>query len=72
MVSGTNKTETFPIPRVLYVRMSRKDVIFDGVYTKEEIVDALPFDYKDNIEEDVSEVTVMDIEDLWNKCMRET
>ena len=52
--------------------MSRKDVIFDGVYTKEEIVDALPFDYKDNIEEDVSEVTVMDIEDLWNNCMRET
>ena len=52
--------------------MSRKDVIFDVVYTKEEIVDDLPFYDKDNIEEDVSEVTVMDIEDLWNKCMRET
>ena len=42
------------------------------MYMQEDIVDGLPVDNEDNIEEDVSEVTVMDIEDLWNKCMRET
>ena len=52
--------------------MSRKEATFDGMYTKEDIVDDLPVENEDNIEEDVSEVTVMDIYDFWNKCMRET
>ena len=47
--SGTHKTETFPIPRVLYVRMSRKEDIFDDMYpTKEDIVDDLHADDEDN------------------------
>ena len=68
----TQKIETFPIPRVLYVRISRKEAIFDGMSTKEDIVDDLPVDNEDNIEEEVSEVTVMEIDDLRNECMRET
>ena len=54
------------------VSMSRKEAIFDGMYTKEDIVDALPVENKDNTEEEVSEATVMEIEDLRNECMRET
>ena len=52
--------------------MSRKEATFDGMYTKEDIVDDLPVENEDNIEEEVSEVTVMEIDDLRNKCMRET
>ena len=48
--SGTHKTETFPIPRVLMVRMSRKEAIFDVLYTKEDIVYAFPVDDEDNLE----------------------
>ena len=60
--------ENFPILRVLYVRMFRKEAIFDSLYlTKEKIVDDLPVEYEDNIEEEESEVTVMEIEDLRNK-----
>ena len=44
--------------------MSRKEAIFDGLSTKEDIVDDFPVDDEDNIEEEVSEVTVMDIYDL--------
>ena len=54
------------------VIMSRKEAIFYGLYTKEGIVDDLPVDDEDNIEEEVSEVTVMEIEDLQNECKRET
>ena len=72
MAAGTHKKETFPIPRFLYVRMSRNEVKFDGLYTKEDIVDDLPVDDEDNIYEEVSEVTVMEIDDLRNECMRET
>ena len=44
MAAGTPKTETFPIPTVLMVRMSRKEAIFEGLYTKEAIVYAIPVD----------------------------
>ena len=40
----THKTATFPIPRVPYVRISRKGGIFDGLSTKEDIVDDFPVD----------------------------
>ena len=66
------KTETFQIPRVIYVSMSSKEAIFDGLSTKEDIVDYFPVDNEDNIEEGVSEVTVLEIGDLRNECMRET
>ena len=52
--------------------MSRKEAIFDGLNTKEEIVDDLPVEDEDNIKEEVSEVTVMEIDDFQNECMRET
>ena len=42
--------ETFLIPRVLMVRMSRKDYIFYGLSTKETIVHAIPVVNKDNLE----------------------
>ena len=61
--SGTHKTETFPIPRVLYIRMSRKEAI-------EDTFDDLHADNKDNIYEEESEVTVMDIDNFRNECMR--
>ena len=54
------------------VRMSRKEIIFDGLSTKEYIVDGLPVDDEDNIEEEVSGATVMEIYHLRNECMRET
>ena len=50
---------------VLYIRMSRKEAI-------EYTVDYLHADDEDNIEEEESEVTVMEIDDLRNECMRET
>ena len=43
--SGTHKTETFPIPRVIYIRMYRKESI-------EDTVDDLHADDEDNIEEE--------------------
>ena len=49
------------------VSMSRKEAIFDGLSTKNYIVDDLPVDYEDNIEEVVSEVTVVEIDDLKNE-----
>ena len=53
--------------------MSRKDAIFDGLSpTKEDIVDDFPVDDKEDIEEEESEVTVTDMDDLRNECMRET
>ena len=53
--------------------MSRKEAIFDGLYpTKEDIVDDFPVDDEDNIEEEESEVTVMEIDDLRIECIRET
>ena len=52
--------------------MCRKEATFDGLSpTEEDIVDYLPVYYEDNIEEEKSEVTVMDIEDLRNERMRE-
>ena len=54
------------------VRISRKEAIFDVISTKEDIVDTLNVDNEDNTEEEVSEATVMEIDDLRNKCMRET
>ena len=44
--------------------MSRKEAI-------EDTVDDLHADDEDNIEEEESEVTVMEIDDLRNECMRE-
>ena len=64
MAAGTHKTETFPIPRVLYVRMSRKEAI-------EDTVDNLNAGDEDNIEEEAYEVTVFEIDNLRNECMRE-
>ena len=53
--------------------MSRKEAIFDGLSpTKEDIVDDFHADYEDNIEEEESEVTVMEIDNFRNECMRET
>ena len=53
MAAGTQKTETFPIPRVIYVRMSRKEAIFDCLSPiKEDTVDGFPVDNEDNIEEE--------------------
>ena len=40
--------DTFPIPKVLMVGISRNEAIFDGISTKEEIVDAIPVDGEDN------------------------
>ena len=77
MAAGTHKTETFPIIRVLMVRMFRKENIFGVLPTKDGIVDALPVDDEDNLEGEVreksgSEATVMEIDDLQNECVRET
>ena len=59
--------------RVLYVRISRKEAIFDGLYpTKEDIVDDFHAHDEENTEEEESEVTVTEIDDLRNECMRET
>ena len=69
---GTHKTETFTIPRVLMVRMSNKEAIFDGIYTREVMVDAFPVDDEENLEGEVSKVTVMEIDNLRDKCVRET
>ena len=70
--SGTHKTETFPIPKVLYVRMSSKEAIFYGLSpTKDDIVDDLPANDEDSIEEEESEVTMMEIEIFRNEYMRE-
>ena len=63
--AGTHKTETFTIPRVVMVRMYSKEAIFDFIFTKEDIVDALPVDDDNNIEE-VSEATVTEIDDFRN------
>ena len=62
--AGTHKTETFPIPRVLIVGMSRDEAIFEGLSTKEAIVDTIPVYYGENLEGKVieqsgSEATVM-------------
>ena len=52
--------------------MFRKEAIFDYLSpTKEDIVDNSPVDNEDNIEEEESEVTVMEKDDLRNECMRE-
>ena len=49
----THKTETFPIPRVIMVRMSRMEAVFDVLYTKEDIVDATHVADEDNLEGEV-------------------
>ena len=46
------------------VRMSRKEAIFDGLYTKEDIVDAFHVDDKDITEGEVSGATMMEIDNL--------
>ena len=53
------------------VRMSRKAAIFDGLFTKEDIVNAFHVDDEYNIEDEVSEATVMEIDNIQNECMRE-
>ena len=57
------------------VRMYRKEAIFDSLYTKEAIVDAIRVDDEENLEGEVreksgSEATVMEIDDLRNECVR--
>ena len=49
MADGTPKRENFPIPRVLMVRMVRKDTIFDGMSTKKDAVDYFAVNDEDNI-----------------------
>ena len=66
----THKTETFPLPRVLMVRMSRNEAIFDGLSTKQDIFDALSVENEDIIEGEVSEATVMEIDNFRNECVR--
>ena len=51
------------------VRMSNKEAIFDGISKNEDIVDAFPIEDENNREEEVSEVTMMEIENLRNECM---
>ena len=68
--SGTHKTETFPTPRVLMVMMSRKKTTFDGLSTKEDIVDALTIYNEENLAGGVSEATLMETDDLRNECVR--
>ena len=48
MASGTHKRETFPIPRVIMVRMSKKEASFDGLSMKESIVDYIHVDNEEN------------------------
>ena len=50
--------------------MSRKEAVFDGISTKEDIVGDFPVDNEYNIEEEVYEVTVVEIDNLRNECMR--
>ena len=57
------------------VRMYRKEAIFDSLYTKEAIVDAIRVDDEENLEGEVreksgSEATVMEIDDLQNEFVR--
>ena len=50
MAAGTHKTETFPMPMVMCVRMPRKEAIFDGLSpTKEDIVDDFPVEDEEKI-----------------------
>ena len=49
------KRRTFPIPRVLMVRIYRKEAIFDSLSTKESIIDANPFENEYNFEGEVRE-----------------
>ena len=39
--------------------ISRKEAIFDGLSTNEDIVDDFPVDDEENIDEEVSKVTVI-------------
>ena len=52
------------------VRVSNKEAIFDGISTNKDIVDAFPIENENNREEEVSEVTMMEIDNLRNECMR--
>ena len=52
--------------------MSSKEAIFNGLSTKEDIVDDLTVDDEENIEEEVFEVTMMDIDNLRYECIRKT
>ena len=52
------------------VMMSRKKTTFDGLSTKEDIVDALTIYNEENLEGGVSEATLMEIDDLRNECVR--
>ena len=57
------------------LRMSRKEAIFSGMSTKEDIVDYIPVENEDNLEGEVREksgyeVTVMEIDNLRNECVR--
>ena len=59
------------------VRMSTKEAIVEDMSTKGAIVDNSPVDNEENFEggegeQSGSEVTVMEIEDLQNECVKET
>ena len=74
---ATPKTETFPIPRVLIVRISRNEAIVDGLSKNEAIVDDNRVDNEENLKGEVgeqsgSEMTVMEIDNFRNECVRQT
>ena len=74
---ATPKTETFPIPRVLIVRISSNEAIVDGLSENEAIVDDNRVDNEENLKGEVgeqpgSEMTVMEINYLQNEYVRET
>ena len=58
------------------VRTSRKESIFDGLSNREAVDDNIPVDNEDNFkgegrEQSGSEVTVMEIDNLRNGCVKE-
>ena len=53
--------------------MSKKEAVSDGLSpTKEDIVDDFPVGNEYNIEEEEYEMTLMEIDNLRNECMRKT
>ena len=50
MASGTPKTDNFMISRVILVMISMKEATFGGLYSKEDIVDAIPVDNEETFE----------------------
>ena len=54
------------------VKVYNREAVFDGLSTKKNTVDDFPVDDEENIEEEVSEDTVMEIDNFRKECMRVT